>query len=78
MLMLMLMLMNDLLLFPALSFLRRRGALALTQDRLDPRNVLAQAANLFQALCLSHVELKLQFEELVGELALLVVQLNIS
>src|SRR6266849_7289967 len=69
---------NALLRIPALSFLRRGGALALTQDCLDARNILAQAANFLQALRLPHVELKLQLEELVGELALLVVQLDVS
>src|ERR1700693_6307211 len=39
---------------------------------LHPRDVLAQAANLLQALGLSHVELELQLEQLVVELMLLV------
>src|SRR5208282_4188959 len=50
-------------------------ARALADDRLYPRNVPAQAANLLQALRLAHVELKLQLEELVGEFAFLMVQL---
>ncbi len=44
------------------------------QDRLDPRNVFAQPANLLQAFRLAHVQLKLQLEELVRQLALLVSQ----
>src|SRR5208282_5226954 len=50
-------------------------ARALADDRLYPRNVPAQAANLLQALRLAHVELKLQLEELVGEFAFLMLQL---
>src|SRR5579872_5856649 len=52
-------------------------ALALAEDRFDARNVLAQAANLLQALRLSHVQLKFQLEQLVGKLALLVAKLNV-
>src|SRR5450432_3570861 len=47
------------------------GQLALASDGLHPRNVPAQAANLLQALGLSHVELKLQLEKLVAQFALL-------
>src|SRR6476661_2448908 len=56
-----------------LLFLRSAGGgqLALASDGLHPRNVPAQAANLLQALGLSHVELKLQLKELVAQLALL-------
>src|SRR5947208_1017639 len=49
-----------------------RCQFALASDGLHPRNVLAQAANLFQALGLSHVELELQLEQLVAEVVLLV------
>src|ERR1700675_3564688 len=61
--------------FPPLSFLRCSRALALAAYRLHPRNILAQPANLLQALCLSHVQLKFQLEELVGELAFLIAKL---
>src|SRR4051812_47299626 len=56
-----------------LLFLRsaRGGQFALAGDRLDSRNVPAQAANFFQAFSLSHVELELKLEELVAEIALL-------
>src|SRR5450755_4352895 len=56
-----------------LLFLRsaRGGQFALASDGLHPRYVPAQAANLLQALGLSHVELELQLEKLVAELALL-------
>src|SRR5882724_6961396 len=56
-----------------LLFLRSAGGdqLALASDGLYPRNVPAQAANLLQALGLSHVELELQFKKLVAQLALL-------
>ncbi len=43
-------------------------------DSLHPRDVLAQAADLLQALRLSHAHLELQPEELVVELALLVLR----
>jgi hypothetical protein len=53
------------------SFLRCGGAISRSpSDGLDPRNVLAQAANLLQALGLAHVQLKLQLEQLVREIAL--------
>src|SRR5580692_5973893 len=48
-----------------------RGALALPKDGLDPRYIFAQAANLLQALGLAHVQLKLQLEQLVRQVALL-------
>src|SRR5580692_9340734 len=64
--------------FQPLSFLRcagrgcaGRGAPALPEDGLDPGNVFAQAANLFQALGLAHVQLKLQLEQLVRQIVLL-------
>src|SRR5450432_1208567 len=50
-------------------------ARTLSGDRLHPRNVLAQSANLLQALGLPHVQLKLQLEELVGQFAFLMLQL---
>src|SRR5207245_3538201 len=49
-----------------------RCQFALASDGLHPRDVLTQAANLFQALGLSHIELELQLEQLVAELVLLV------
>ena len=49
--------------------------LALASDGLDPRNVPAQAANLLQALGLSHVELELQLEQLIAEFVLLLTKL---
>src|SRR5690242_7381459 len=49
-----------------------RGQFALARDGLHSRNVLAQAANLFQAFGLPHIELELQLEQLVAELVLLV------
>src|SRR5260221_5809813 len=56
--------------------LHARGrARALSGDRLHSRNVLAQSANLLQALGLPHVQLKLQLEELVGQFAFLMLQL---
>src|SRR6266481_878732 len=60
-----------------LLFLRSAGGcqFPFAGDGLDPRDVFAQAANLFQTLGLSHVELKLQLEQLVVELMLLVAKL---
>src|ERR1700736_4150992 len=56
-----------------LLFLRSAsgGQFALASDGLHPGNVPAQAANLLQALGLSHVELELQLKKLVAQLALL-------
>src|SRR4029077_358973 len=47
------------------------GELALPGNCLHPRDVLAHAANLLQALGLSHVQLELQLEELVVHIMLL-------
>src|SRR5450631_3010664 len=58
-----------------LLLLARGRARTLSGDRLHPRNVLAQSANLLQALGLPHVQLKLQLEELVGQFAFLMLQL---
>src|SRR5260370_15953168 len=64
--------------FPALAFLRCGRAHPLADDRLDARDVLAQPAHFLKALRLSHVQLELQLEQLVGEVALLVLQLCVS
>src|SRR4029077_17782529 len=64
--------------FPPLFLLRSSRATALYQDCLHPRDVLAQPTNLLQALVLSHVHLELQLEELIGEIPLLVAQLNVG
>src|ERR1700722_8634508 len=58
-----------------LLLLARGRARTLSGDRLHPRNVLAQPANLFQALGLPHVQLKFQLEQLVGQFAFLMLQL---
>src|SRR4029077_9320901 len=47
------------------------GELALPGNCLHPLDVLAHAANLLQALGLSHVQLELQLEELVVQIMLL-------
>src|SRR5438034_897965 len=52
-----------------------RSQFPLARDGLDPCDVLAQAANLLQAFGLPHVELKLQLEQLVAQLVLLMAQL---
>src|SRR5205823_14495450 len=52
-----------LLAFPPLLLLPGRGAFA--RDGLHPGNVLAQGAQLLQALSLSHIQLELELEELV-------------
>ena len=54
------------------------GRLTLPRDGLDARDVFPQRANLLQALRLSHVELELQAEELVIELAFLVLELDVG
>src|SRR5271156_3155330 len=58
-----------------LLLLARSRARALSGDCLPPRNVLAQPANFLQAFGLAHVQLKLQLEELVRQLAFLMLQL---
>src|SRR6478752_910104 len=71
----------DCVLVSAILFFLRcagRSQLALASDGLDPRYVPPQAANLFQALGLSHVELELQLEQLVAELPLLIVQFRVG
>src|SRR5271167_266267 len=62
----------------AMLFLLRSSLLqlALAGHGLDPRDVPAQAANLLQALRLSHAHLELQAKELVAELTLLVLELG--
>ncbi len=52
--------------------------LLLAYDGLYPRNVFLQLANLLQTLGLSHLQLKLHLEQLVGQLALLMVQFDIG
>src|SRR3954469_22594388 len=64
------------LLFPPSLLLPCRGALV--GNRLDPGNVLAQPAQLLQALGLSHVELKLQLEQLIAHFLFLVTKLFVS
>jgi hypothetical protein len=63
-------------LFPPLLLLPCRGALV--GNRLDPGNVLAQAAQLLQTLSLSHVELKLQLKKLIAHFLFLVTKLFVS
>src|SRR5208282_984077 len=53
------------------------GKFALAGNRLHPRNVLAQATDLLQALRLPHVQLEFQLEQLVVQIALLVPKLVI-
>src|SRR5262249_19608872 len=62
----------------ARSGFTRRGELFFPHDRLHPRHVLAQPANFFEALRLPHLELELQPEELVVEIALLLPELGIG
>jgi len=52
----------------ALSFLRCRGARGARPGWYSLAHVFAQPANLFQALGLAHVQLKLQLEQLVREI----------
>ncbi len=64
---------------PALLRLRFAGGqFALAGNRFHPRDILAQASNLFQALGLAHVELKLQLKELIVKIALLVAEFLIG
>src|SRR5271163_4422203 len=64
--------------FPPSAFLRCGRARTLAQNCLHPRNVLAQPANLLQALGLAHVQLKLQLEQLVGQILPLMLQLGVG
>src|ERR1035438_579294 len=50
----------------------------LAQNGLHTRDIPAQPANLFQALCLSHVHLELQLEKLVSQVPLLMLELRVS
>jgi len=54
------------------------GKFTLTADSLHPCNVAAHAAKLLQALGLAHVELELQLEELIVEIALLMAKLIVG
>src|SRR2546428_8448543 len=54
------------------------GKFLLTHNGFDAGDILAQTANFLQALCLSHVELELQLEELVSELMLLMTKLDVG
>jgi len=50
----------------------------LARDRLHPRDVFLQSADLLQTFRLAHAELKLELEELVVQLMLLVFELGIG
>src|SRR5207244_12343267 len=64
--------------FSAISRFLSCSQFLLAHDGLNAGHVFAQTANLLQALCLPHLELELQPEELVIQLALLVLQLGIG
>src|ERR1700743_3039350 len=58
--------------------LHHNAQLLFAHHRVDARHVLAQPANLVQALRLSHLQLELQTEKLVIELLLLVLQFGVG
>src|SRR5260370_137093 len=64
---------------PLLRLLAGAGSgRTLARDGFHPRNIFLKATDLLQTLRLSHVELELQAEELVVELALLMLELVVG